>query len=127
MATAHEEDALGMMLDELWDLQEALQELEARREKLRAAVLDACRRRGTTQEKTARGTLKIDRYLSYVVPQPSAIVDVLRTLRWEDEVLSVRGRALYKSAQARLDTRAYFDAALATKQHEVLVLTPRRR
>lgn len=127
MATTQEEDALEMMLDELWDLQEALQELEVRREKLRAAVLQICQRRGTTVEKMLRGTLKVDRYLSYVVPQPSAIIDVLRTLRWEDDVLQVRGRALYKAAQARLDTRAYFDAALATKQHEVLVLTPRRR
>lgn len=127
MATAHEEDALALMVDELFDLQEAIHELEARREKLRTAVLAACRRTGAARGTFPRGTLMVQRYQSYEPPRPSSVVDVLRTLRWEDDVLSVKGRALYKMAQSRLDTRAYFDAAFATREHETLVLTPKRR
>lgn len=126
MATAHEDDALALMVDEIWDLQEALHELEARRSKLRAGVLAACRSARIDHATFPRGTLKVTRHLSYEAPQPSAVVDVLRTLHWEDDVLSVNGRKLHRRAQARSDTRAYFDGSLVTREHEVLVLTPRR-
>lgn len=121
------DDVLSLLLDEVWDVQEAIAELERRRDALRDQLLRACRAQDTDRVDDARGALRISRYASYKVARPSTILEMLESLDWEDQVLQVKGRALHKLAATREDVRAELAKAFPEVQHEVLTLTPWRR
>lgn len=118
------EDVLSLLLDEVWDLQEAIAELERRRDDLRDGILAACRTRSIDRLAHARGTLRVERYASYKVAHPSAILPTLRALGWEDRTLQVKGRVLHALAAKRPDLAAHFSSAFPEVRHEVLSLTP---
>ena len=122
-----QDEALALALEEVWDLNEAIAELEARREKLRAAILRTCRARGIDRWTHARGALRIQRYMAYKIEKPSRVLEIVTARGWTDEALSVRGRSLYKLALK--DDAARRDLALAghAVEHESLVLTAKKR
>lgn len=117
---------MGLLLDEIWDLGDAIDELERRRSALRDQLLRLCRESGIERALHERGRLRIDRYASYRVEKPTELLRQLEFLPWHDAVLQVNGRALHKLASQHEPVRAAFDARWPTTQHEVLVLTPKR-
>ena len=119
-----EEEMLGLVVDEIWDLTSAMQELERRRDKLRDHVADVCRLRGIDRWKHARGTLRIDKYRSYTVKKVDEFVPYAQMLGWTRETLAVKGRALHKLAQADPKARILFDQMYPVVEHETLVMTP---
>src|SRR5437016_5840109 len=89
---------LSLILDEYFDLQAAIDELEARREKLRAGILRECaRERGFDHP---RGRVRISRYESFDADRTGPLIPILEREGWVEDVLSVRGRQLYKLAFA---------------------------
>lgn len=121
------EDLLETMLDEVWDLNEAIGELERRRGALRDHILAECQARGLDRMRHARGSLRVDRYRSYKVARATAVLPHLHGLGWEDEVLQIKGRVLHRLAAKRASTRAIFGDLCRETEHHVLVLTPAER
>lgn len=121
------DDTLALLLDEVWDLNEAIEDLERRRERIRDHILSACRASRTDRLHHVRGALRIDRYESYKVTGSADVLRIVQDLRWEDKVLAVKGRALYQEAQKHPTARALFSALCREVQHEVLVLSPTRK
>lgn len=121
-----QEELLALILDEVWDLTEAIDELERRRAKLRDHLLNACKGASVDRWRHPRGALRIDRYSSYKVLRPSEILAILDMLGWHDKVLQVKGRVLHELASQRPDSQALFSNTYAETKHEVLVLTPNR-
>ena len=124
---APEEEVLSLIVDEVWDLTAAIDELERRRKKLRDAILDLCRKRSVSRWAHTGGALRIDQYVSYRAPRPSLVMPLLRERGWEDATLTVRGRPLHELAQRDADAGEWLRARLAEQRHEVLVMTPARR
>lgn len=121
------EELLGLMLDEVWDLTEAIDGLEERRARLRDAILKATRASGVERHRHARGALRIDRYQSYRVARPTRILPYLKLWGWEDQALQVKGRALRQLAAERPEVARFLDDILPVVRHEVLVLSPDRK
>lgn len=119
--TREDERALAHLTGELVDVDGALDELERHREKLSAAVLAICRGAGILRWGHPRATLNISRYMSYKVERPGAVLPLLRARGWEDVVLSVKGRALHKLAQAHPDVVAAL-ASFPQREKEALAL-----
>lgn len=124
---AGDEEMLKLVVDEAWDLTEAIGELERRREKLRDVVLEICRDASVSRWTHARGNIRLDRYKSYKVARPTLVLPQLDALGWHDDVLSVKGRALHKLAQPLPGVRSLLDGMFPEVQHEVLVMTPTKR
>lgn len=59
--------------------------------------------------------------MSYKVERPGAVLPLLRARGWEDDVLSVTGRALHKLAQAHPDVVAAL-ASFPQRETEALAL-----
>lgn len=123
----HADHILGLIVEETWDVSEAIEELERRRGKLRDTVLDLCRARGASRWTHPRGAIRVERYASYKVKRAGEVLDVLRTLGWEDRVLDVDGRALHALAKERSEVATLLSQNYAEVQHEVLVMTPARK
>lgn len=127
MLAPRTQDVLGLLLDEVWDLNDSIDELERRRARLRDHIADICRRASATRWQHPRGNVRVDRYGSYKVARPTAVLPQIQNLGWEDQVLQIKGRALYKLAAERPNTRALFAEHCRETQHDVLVLTPTKR
>lgn len=121
------EGVLSLALEEYFDLVDAMDELERRREKLRNVVLAELRGALVTRMPHPRGSLRIDRYASYEVPSPSRVVPLLVDLAWVDEVVRIDGRTLYKMAKHDADVQMALRGAVRVREHEVLVITPKRK
>lgn len=121
-----DERALALIADEIWDLAAAIDELERRREKLRAAVLQICRASNVRRWEHVRGRISISTYASYKIERATFVLPLVQANGWEDEVLSVKGRALHKLAQGRPD----IVEALASHpkvERETLTMMPCKR
>lgn len=121
-----DERTLGLLAEEIFDLAAAIDELDRRREKLRAALLRLCRASNVRRWEHARGTISISRYASYQIERTSSVLPLVREHCWEDEVLSVKGRALHKLAQGRPDVVAAL-AGHPTVERETLTMKPSSR
>lgn len=120
------EEVLSLMLEEVWDLTEAIQELERRRDKLRDTILRSCRDSKVDRYLHAGGALRIDRYRTFEIKEPSRVLSLLDQRGWVDDVLSVKGRALFKQAEKEPATLAYLRLYHREIEKEILVLSPRR-
>jgi hypothetical protein len=125
MLPAATDGSMNALLDEAWDLQEAIEELEARREKVRAAILTLCGATKVDRWRHARGSVSLQRYASYKVARPSTVLDALVLRGWQDDVLQVKGRALYGLANDRGVVPEAF-AGLPRVDHTVLTLRRKR-
>lgn len=121
-----DERALGLLAEEIFDLAAAIDELDRRREKLRAAVLQLCRASNVRRWEHARGTISISRYASYKIDRASSVLALVQGKGWEDDVLSVKGRALHKLAQGRPEVLAAL-APYPKVERETLTMMPSRR
>ena len=116
---------LELLLEEYFDLAESMKALEARRDALRAAI-----QRELTDAKleTPRGTVRIDRAPTFEAPRLGPLVPFVAAQGWEDETLSLKGRALHKVASADGDALLWLrDSGLVVESvRETMVITPRR-
>lgn len=125
-STPRPDGILSLLLDEIFDLNDAIDELERRRAKQRNRVLDLCREARLDRSRHPRGTLRIDRYASYKITRAAGILPLIHRLGWEDDVLSVRGRRLHQLARHSEQAQAEIAAFAREVQHEALVLTAKR-
>lgn len=122
-----DEAVLSLILSEIWDLTAAIEELERRRDKLRDHALDLCRRGPIARYDHPRGSLKVERYLSYRVGKPSLLMPLLQHRGWEDLALTARGRSLHKLTARDPEARQWLtEHGVIEQRHETLVLTPKR-
>jgi len=119
-----QEVTLAVIFDEVRDLNEAIDELERRREKLRAHILATCRDAGIDRWRSARGALRIDRYASYKVSRPSEVLAIVQRMGWQAEALAIKGRALHRLAAGQAAARAELSPYVKEVKHEILVLSP---
>lgn len=122
-----EQGVFELLLDEYFDVDDALRTLEARREKLRNAILAEMRGGAMNRIDHPRGRVDIRRHHAFTGLTPTRVLPVVGAREWWDDAFSVNGRALHRLAlkdASAMDELAAMGAKAVRK--ETLYIVPHK-
>lgn len=115
---------LSLILDEYLDVKAAIDELEQRREKLRESIWEECRNeRGFDHP---RGRVRMTQYDAFKARETTPLIPLLTRDGWIEELLSVKGRQLYKLARAKDDILDEIRPHVRVERKTTMTITPLR-
>ncbi|MEA3199038.1 MAG: hypothetical protein QOE90_466 [Thermoplasmata archaeon] len=91
-------EALPLLVEELFDVEDAIRDLESRKETLRAAIRDALAQEKLGGIQLARGSISTQTLASFRGLKPSMVLPLAAERGWVDEALQVNGRGLHRVA-----------------------------
>lgn len=117
--------ALSLILDEYFDLHEAIDELERRRERLRQFAWRELEAMGLRRLAHPRGSIRLQEYRAIQPRRVSDVLPVLEREGWIDLVLRAQGPTLHKAA-IEPDVRRELLAVAEEVRKDVLLIAPKR-
>src|SRR5438128_12614889 len=91
-------DALPLLVEELFDVEDAIRDLETRKETLRAAIRGELAKEQLGGIKLARGSISTQTAASFRGLKASTVLPLATEHGWIDDALSVNGRGLHRVA-----------------------------
>jgi hypothetical protein len=92
-------ETLPLLVEEYFDVEEQVKLLEARRERLRAAILAELKAAELGGIDLARGRVTRQEYASFKGLRATQVLLLVQERGWVDDALTVNGRGLHKLAR----------------------------
>ncbi|MFA5863018.1 MAG: hypothetical protein WDA16_15105 [Candidatus Thermoplasmatota archaeon] len=121
-----DESPLPLLVDELFDVEDAIRELERRKEKLRAGILDELRRTALGGIESRRGSVALQAYSSFKGLRASQVLPFVMERGWTDDALFVNGRGIHKLASPFPAVMDVLRSSGDEHHHEGIVMRLRR-